>query len=143
MPFPTRADYEAQIYGIPLRFPDEVVVSTVRLYSTSALTARVVGTVQFANGLELRVAEFIDFMVGRIRDYSYTIYQGEEKIRWYDPQPHPENVELAATFPHHYHESPDIKHNRQPAPGLSFEVPNLPTLTADVIMLEKSLQPAE
>lgn len=82
-------------------------------------------------------------MVGRIRDYSYTIYQGEEKIRWYDPQPHPENVELAATFPHHYHESPDIKHNRQPAPGLSFEVPNLPTLIADVIMLEKSLQPAE
>ncbi|MEW5987949.1 MAG: DUF6516 family protein [Chloroflexota bacterium] len=57
----------------------------------------------------------------------------------YDPQPHPENPILAITFPHHYHEEPDIKHNRRPAPGISFETPNLPTLIADCIALSKVL----
>jgi len=81
------------------------------------------------------VVEVLDFDAARIRKYSYTIYRGEEKIRWYDPQPHPETKALAATFPHHFHEDPDIKHNRKPAPGLSFDAPNLPTLIADCIRL--------
>ena len=34
-------------------------------------------------------------------DYHYAVFQGEERIRWYDPQPHPELPELACTFPHH------------------------------------------
>jgi len=32
---------------------------------------------------------------------------------------------LAATHPHHKHIPPDIKHNRVPAPGISFRTPNL------------------
>lgn len=58
---------------------------------------------------------------------------------WYDPEPHPENPDLAKTFPHHLHEPPDIKHNRQPAPGISFDSPNLPTLIEDCIALGDSL----
>ncbi len=46
---------------------------------------------------------------------------------------------LAETFPHHYHESPDIKHNRRPAPGFSFTSPNLPALIADCIQLGKTM----
>jgi hypothetical protein len=72
---------------------------------------------------------------GEILEYSYTIYRGEEKIRWYDPQPHPENPALASTFPHHFHEAPDIKHNRKPAPGISFDASNLATLIADCLQL--------
>ncbi len=49
--------------------------------------------------------------------------------------PHPENPALAATFPHHYHVEPDIKHNRHAAPDLSFSAPNLPTLIADCLAL--------
>ena len=139
MPFPSRADYEALIYGLAEKYPGDIVVSTVRLYGTSALTARVVGTVQFANGLQLHVAEYLDFVVGQIRDYSYTVYQGDAKIRWYDPQPHPDAPNLASTFPHHLHEPPDIKHNRKPAPGITFQSPNLPTLIADCIALGKTL----
>ncbi len=37
-------------------------------------------------------------------------------------------LELAAIFPHHYHEEPGIKNNRKPAPGISFDAPNLPGL---------------
>jgi hypothetical protein len=45
---------------------------------------------------------------------------------------------LASTFPHHLHELPDIKHNRKPAPGISFDAPNLPTLIADCVALGAS-----
>ncbi|MBM4458967.1 MAG: hypothetical protein FJ011_14600 [Chloroflexi bacterium] len=135
MAFPGRLDYEALIYSLPGRYAAEITVSTLRLYSTSALTARVGGVVQFANGVELRVKEYLDFRLGRILDYSYTVYRGSERIRWYDPQPHAELSALSETFPHHRHEPPDIKHNRQPAPNISFTAPNLPALVADCLLL--------
>jgi len=71
-------------------------------------------------------------LAGRISDYSYTVFQGKERIAWFDPQPHPEAPEIESTFPHHLHEPPDIKHNRQPAPGISFAEPNMPILVARV-----------
>jgi predicted amidophosphoribosyltransferase len=39
---------------------------------------------------------------------------------------------LAATFPHHKHVSPDIKHHRIPAPDISFTRPNLPVLLQEI-----------
>jgi hypothetical protein len=99
----------------------------------------------FVNGLELRVFEYLDLSDGEILDYSYTVYRGGQKIRWYDPQPHPDNAELASTFPHHFHEEPDpstgsgktIKDNRKPAPGISFHSPNLPALMEACAQLEE------
>jgi len=139
--FPSRQDYELLIYTLPQRYP-EIVFSSVRFYTTSRGTATVTGSVRFRSGLELRVLEIVDFVAGRISDYSYDVLRGEEPVRWYDPQPHPEAPELASTYPHHYHEPPDIKHNRKPAPGISFQSPNLSTLIADYIALGAS-QPAE
>ena len=43
------------------------------------------------------------------------------------------------TIPRHRHEPPDIKHNRKPAPGISFDAPNLATLIADCIKLGEVL----
>ena len=88
MAFPTLSEYESLIYGLPDKHP-EIVASTVRIYSTSALTAAVEGEIEFDSGLRLRVAEAIDFFSGRIRKYGYTVYRGEVRIRWYDPQPIP------------------------------------------------------
>lgn len=51
---------------------------------------------------------------------------------WYDPQEHPHDASLAASFPHHQHLPPDIKHHRIPAPRISFDHPNLPFLVAEV-----------
>jgi hypothetical protein len=140
MAFPSQAEYERLIYNLPNDHP-EVAHSTLRLYSTSTLTAIVEGSVLLRNGLELRIIEALDFKAGQIRHYSYTVFRGAEKVRWYDSQPHPENPDLVATFPHHHHEPPDIKHNRRPAPGISFESPNLPTLIADCVALADSLPP--
>jgi hypothetical protein len=137
MPFPSRAEYELIIYRIVEEYPP-VSLSTLRLYSTSALAARLEGVLHFDSGLQLRVVEIIDFRIGRITDYSYSVLRGEERVRWYDPQPHPENPALASTFPHHRHEPPNIKDNRRPAPGISFTARNLPTLISDCIELGKT-----
>jgi hypothetical protein len=53
-------------------------------------------------------------------------------LYWYDDFPHPEDPLLAATFPHHKHVPPDIKHNRIPAPEMSFIRPNLPVVIQEV-----------
>jgi hypothetical protein len=134
MAFPARAEYERLLYSLVHDYP-AVQRSTLRLYSTSALTAIVEGSIFLNNGLELRVVEVLDFKHGRIQRYSYTVFRGNEKVRWYDPEPHAEVLELAATFPHHRHEPPDIKHHRRPAPGISFTEPNLATLIADCLSL--------
>jgi hypothetical protein len=146
MSFPSRPEYESLIYGVLDTYP-EVIGSTLRLYSPSALTAIVEGQVQLANGLKLRVIEALDFKAGHIQRYSYTVFRAGEKVRWYDSEPHPEDLRLASTFPHHLHEPPDtstgsvqrIKRNRKPAPGISFQSPNLSTLISDCMALGTSL----
>jgi hypothetical protein len=74
----------------------------------------------------------INFAAATLTYYSYTICRGDEKLYWYDPQPHPDNLTLSNTHPHHKHVPPDIKHNRVPAPGLTFDQPNLPFLIREI-----------
>ena len=137
MTLPSRPEYETLVYGLLDDYPKQFRSSTLKLYSVSALAAIVEGDVMFHNGLRLRVMEVLDFKVSQIRKYSYEVWRGEEKICWYDPQPHPEDPDLACTFPHHRHEPPEIKHNRKPAPGLTFHAPNLPALITDCMELGK------
>lgn len=134
MSFPSRADYERLVYTLPQKHP-EVISSSLHLYSTSRGTAILRGSIRFRNGLELQVNEIVDFVAGRISDYSYTVFRDQERVRWYDPQPHPEIPTLASTLPHHFHVPPDIKHNRLPAEGISFTEPNLPTLVDEITRL--------
>ena len=135
MAFPRREEYEQLLYELPERYRDVVASSSLRLYSNSPTTCLIRGSLIFRNGMELRIFEFLDLLRGKLLSYSYTLLNGEERLRWYDPQPHPENAELAATFPHHVHTPPDIKHHRQPAPNISFEHPNLPALIEECSML--------
>ena len=139
MPSFSRSEYETFLYSLPEHYPS-VASSTLKLYTNSVTTAFVRGSVHFRNGLELRVFEYLDLTDGEIFEYGYTVFRGDEKIRWYDPQPHPENPALASTFPHHRHDPPEIKHNRQPAPGISFHASNLPTLIRDCEELGKAIE---
>jgi hypothetical protein len=99
----SRFEYERLLYTLPQSYP-EVKSSSLHFFTTSASVGLVRGSVWFHNGLELCVQELVDFSDGEILDYSYAVFRGEERIRWYDPQPHPEVPELASTFPHHLHE---------------------------------------
>ena len=129
--FPTKPEYEQFLYNVVGQF-QVVRHSTLHFFTTSSQAGLVRGSIHFHNGLELRVVEVIDFAAGELLDYSYTVYRGGERILWYDPQPHPNDPTLAETFPHHKHEPPDIKHNRRPASGISFDSPNLPKLIAEI-----------
>ena len=111
--------------------------STVTIWSESPFTGIAKGEVFLSNGIWLRVREELDFEAGLITSYSYEAYRNEERLYWYDDFPHPNDPDLASTFPHHKHVPPDIKHNRIPAPEMSFTRPNLPGLIQEIEALKE------
>jgi hypothetical protein len=111
--------------------------STVTVWSTSPYTGVAEGEVFLSQDFRLRMREELDFEAGLITAYGYEVYRGEEKLYWYDDFPHPHDPILASTFPHHKHIPPDIKHNRIPAPEISFTQPNLLVLIREIEELAK------
>ena len=65
-------------------------------------------------------------------EYCAVHFAGKDKPYWYDSQPCSGDPTLHSTHPHHKHIPPDMKHNRLPAPGLSFTTPNLPFLIEEI-----------
>jgi hypothetical protein len=131
MPITDLHIYGKLIYSLQERYAS-VRRSTLVLASIGSTLAKLEGQVIFESDVVLDVWELVDFAAGRIRNYSYEIYHASEKIAWYDPFEHPHIAELASTYPHHKHILPDLKHNRIPAPGISFGQPNLPTLIEEI-----------
>jgi hypothetical protein len=132
-PLRTPEDYELFIYTLVDAFPG-VRRSTVAFIRRGATSARVTGELIFDQGFRLTVRERLTFqhLPVRIDGYGYELWHNEEKLSWYDSQPHPGDPELAATDPHHKHVPPDIKHHRLPAPHMSFNRPNLPYLIDEI-----------
>ena len=131
MPISDFRTYAELIYSLQERY-SIVQRSTLVLATIGPTLAKLEGQVTFEGDVVLDVWELVDFEAGRILHYSYEIYQAGEKIVWYDPFEHPHIPELAGTYPHHKHVPPDIKHNRVPAPGISFEEPNLLFLIQEI-----------
>ncbi|WP_295440897.1 DUF6516 family protein [uncultured Thiodictyon sp.] len=131
--FRTPEDYELFLYTLAERFT-AVRRSTLRFIRRGATLARVAGEREFDHGLRLTLRERITFdRLPLVIDwYGYEIWKGNEKLYWYDSQPHPDEPLLQSTHPHHRHSPPDIKHNRAPAPGMSFVQPNLLKLIPEI-----------
>jgi hypothetical protein len=106
--------------------------STVAVWSDSPYTGTAEGEVWFAGDMRLRMREELDFEAGLITAYGYEVYQGNERLYWYDDFPHPHDSTLASTHPHHKHIPPNIKHHRIPALEISFSSPNLPVLIREI-----------
>lgn len=132
-PLRTPQDYEFFLYAIIQEFPS-VYRSTVTFIRRGASLARVEGELYFAKDIRLVVRERIIFdrLPAVIDEYGYEAWQGAKKLYWYDSQPHPEDIILSSTHPHHKHMEPDIKHHRTPAPEMSFTQPNLPALIREI-----------
>ena len=111
--------------------------STVAVWSDSPYTGIAEGEVLFSGGIRLRLREELDFDAGLITSYGYEVHRGAERLYWYDDFPHPNDPSLASTFPHHKHVPPDIKHNRVPAPEMSFTRANLSVLVREIEELAK------
>jgi len=94
--------------------------STVIVWPESPYTGIAEGEVFFRSGFRLRLRQELDFQARLITSYGYEVYKEDQRLYWYDDFPHPNDETLATTFPHHKHLPPDIKHNRIPAPEMSF-----------------------
>lgn len=132
-PFRMPEDYELFLYSLTEQFP-AVSSSTIVFIRRGSTLARVAGELYFEHDIRLVVRERVLYhRLPLVLDwYGYEVWQGKEKLYWYDSQPHPNAPELASTHPHHKHIPPDIKHNRIPAPTMSFTRPNLPSLIQEI-----------
>ncbi len=134
-PLQSLREYEQFVYTLPQQY---LVVqrSTLTVVRRGAAVAILTGDVEIGR-YRLVAREKLSFAAdaGRIMDYGYEVWQGQEKLYWYDSQEHPDDPTLASTHPHHKHIPPDIKHHRIPAPGLSFNQPNLPFLIQEIEQL--------
>jgi len=132
-PLRTPEDYELFLYTLAEQFPS-IRRSTVTFVRLGATLARVAGELYFDQGVRAVVRERVLYhrLPAVIDWYGYEVWQGEKKLYWYDSQPHPNDPALQSSHPHHKHVPPDVKHNRIPAPEMSFTRPNLPVLIRDI-----------
>ncbi len=132
----TPEDYELFLYTLTEQFPS-VQRSTAVLVRRGSTLARVSGELYFANGFRLELRERLDcnHCPAVIDWYGYEIWRNNDKLCWYDSQPHPNDPTLAETHPHHKHVPPNIKRNRIPAPNMRFDQPNLPALIQEIEIL--------
>jgi hypothetical protein len=140
-PLRTAEDYELFIYSLPDQFLS-IHHSTLTLVRFGASLGRVAGEIHFDKGLRLMVRErlLFDRLPAVIDWYGYELWRRNEKLFWYDPQPHPSDGSLRVPYPHHKHTPPDIKHNRVPAPQMNFIRPNLGVLIEEVERLLTALE---
>lgn len=110
-PLRTDHDYELFIYTLADTYPS-IQHSTLTFVRRGSALARVTGELFFANKIRIVVRERLLYQrQPMIIDwYGYEVWRGDEKLYWYDPQPHPDELSLQSTHPHHKHVPPDIKH---------------------------------
>ncbi len=132
-PLRTDKDYELFIYSLVEQFPS-IKHSSITFVRRGISLARIAGELHFDHGIRIIVRERIlyDRLPVIISWYGYEVWRNNEKLYWYDSQPHPNDSNLQSTHPHHKHIQPDIKHNRIPAPEMSFTKPNLIKLIKEV-----------
>jgi hypothetical protein len=132
-PFRTPEDYELFVYSIS-ELDNSIVSSTLAFIRVGATLAKISGEIVFIDGYRLIVRERLNYArLPLVIDwYGYEIWKDNEKIYWYDSQPHPDDHSLKSTDPHHKHIHPGIKHHRIPAPRMSFHAPNLPIIITEI-----------
>ena len=132
-PLRTPEDYELFLYTIAELF-SSVRRSTLTFVRRGTSLARVAGELYFDHDIRVIVRERLVYsrLPAVIDWYGYEVWRGAEKLFSYDPQPHASDISLQSTHPHHKHIPPGIKHNRIPAPNISFTRPNRPEIIQEV-----------
>lgn len=142
-PLRTSVDYELFIYTLGDIFPS-IRRSTLTFIRRGASMARVSGELYFDHEFRMFIRERLVYnrLPMKTDWYGYEVWQGNKKLYWYDSQPHPQEPNLQITHPHHKHIHPDIKHNRIPAPEMSFNKPNLIALIKEIEVILRNIESA-
>jgi hypothetical protein len=138
-PFQSLSEYEKFTYTLQQKY-SSITRSTLVIARRGHGVATLSGELHFRGDYRLGVYEIVTWDEGPlvIQRYSYEAWHGNDKLYWYDPQPHPNDPTLASTDPHHKHIPPDIKRNRVPAPGLRFNRDNLSFLIEEIDKLAET-----
>lgn len=122
MTFSSISEYEYFVYSLQDKYP---IIETSKLVviPKGKSLALIKGNILFPEKMRLEIKELVDFLQSKILRYSYEVFRNDEKIYWYDPQPHLEEATLLKNFPHHKHILPDIKHHRIPATEICLDKP--------------------
>ena len=127
-----RESYERLIYSVS-ELSYNINKSDLIMIPVGKSLCIVKGNIFFNKSIRLEIREALDFALDDwITGYCYTVYEVNKRLYWYDSQGHPNDPDLQVTHPHHKHIPPDIKHNRIPASGISFNVSNLSFLIQEV-----------
>ncbi len=121
--------YSDFIYSLPDKF-FEITAARIDLFTIGQNLLKITGIIYFPDGIELRFQERINIEAAR---YQNEVPKNEQRIYYYDPQPPPNDPDLASTFPHHKQVPSDIKHHRKPAHNISFDQPNLPVEIQEIV----------
>jgi hypothetical protein len=99
-PLRSASDYELFLYTLAQQFPS-VRRSALTFVRLAASLARVAGELHFDHNIRLVVRERLlyDRSPLTIDWYGYEVWLGEEKLFWYDSQPHPSEPDLQDTHP--------------------------------------------
>lgn len=140
-PFRSPSDYELFLYTLIEQF-SAIQRSTLVLVRRGATLARVTGELHFGEDVRLVVRERVLYhRLPLVIDwYGYEVWRGQEKLYWYDSQPHPHEPSLQSTHPHHKHVPPNLKYNRIPVPNMSFTQPNLLVLIEEIEVLLEGIR---
>ena len=131
--FKSLPEYENFVYTLSQQYP-YILHSTLIVTRRGRYMAELTGELAFPSGHRLVVYERLTWDIGPliIEGYSYEVWDSNDKVYWYDSQPHPADLDLVSTQPHHKHILPNIKHHRVPAPELSFTHPNITFLLHEI-----------
>ena len=131
--FKSLPEYENFVYTLLQQYP-YILHSTLIITRHGRYMAELTGELAFPSGHRLVVYERLTWDIGPliIEGYSYEVWDSNDKVYWYDSQPHPADLDLASTHPHHKHIPPNIKHHRVPTPELSFTHPNITFLLHEI-----------
>ncbi len=90
-PFRTPGDYEYFLYSLEEQYPF-IRRSTLVFERRGASLARLAGELFFDYGVRISVRERLIFhRLPLVIDwYGYEVWRDDEKLYWYDPQPHPD-----------------------------------------------------
>ena len=106
-PFQSLAEYERFVYTLQQYYP-AIRRSILTVIRRGAAVARLTGELEIGD-YRIVVREKLSFVdePGLITSYGYEVWRGDEKLYWYDSQPHPNDPTFRhcptpqARFPRH------------------------------------------
>ena len=111
--------YATFIYTLEARF-SSIQKAQVNCFTTQYNTGMAKGVIYFSKDIRLGFIEHLNFSLGKITYYSYEVWQGDQKLYYYDSQEHPQRPDFDEYSPSPQAYSTGHQTPSHPRAGLEF-----------------------